>query len=563
MRELNQTVESAFSGGPKDWMTIDWHHVHRTVRGMQLRIAKATQEGDWRRVKSLQRMLTRSLTAKMLAVRRVTENQGKRTAGVDRVLWAEPEQRWEAISQLRTRGYTPLPLRRVFIPKSNGKERPLGIPTMRDRAMQALYLLALEPVAESTGDPNSFGFRQGRSTHDAMAQNFICLAKKYSPEWVMEADIKGCFDHIDHEWLLTHVPMDKAILRKWLKAGILYRGQYEPTEEGTPQGGIISPTLANMALNGLEVGLRAYVYATLGYTKAQQAKINVIRYADDFVITGSSKEVLVETVRPWVEQFLATRGLELSEEKTRVTHIDAGFDFLGWNFRKYSGKLLIKPSKKNAQAFYRKVKEVISSHKSIRQDLLIMTLNPILRGWANYHHPVVAKDVFSYLDALVFRALWRWARRRHNNKGGRWVRNRYFHSIGTRNWVFAARREEGEAQAPMLELYQLADTPIVRHVKVKAEFNPFDPAFEQYAEKRRQDRMLRSRAHRKQWAGLFALQQGLCTLCRQPITRDTGWHDHHIVPRVAGGSDLLSNRVLLHPGCHTQVHALGLTVVKS
>lgn len=429
--------------------------------------------------------------------------------------------------------------------------------------MQALHLLALEPVAESTGDPNSFGFRLGRSTHDAMAQNFICLAKKYSPEWVMEADIKGCFDHIDHEWLVTHVPMDKAILRKWLKAGILHRSQYEPTEEGTPQGGIISPTLANMALNGLEVGLKAHVYATLGYTKAQQAKINVIRYADDFVITGSSKEVLVETVRPWVEQFLATRGLELSEEKTRVTHIDAGFDFLGWNFRKYSGKLLIKPSKKNAQAFYRKVKDVISSHKSIRQDLLIMTLNPILRGWANYHHPVVAKDVFNCLDALVFRALWRWARRRHNNKGKRWVKDRYFHSIGTRNWVFAARREEREAQAPMLELYQLADTPIVRHVKVKAEFNPFDPTFEQYAEKRRQDRMLRSRSHRKQWAGLFALQQGLCALCRQSITRETGWHDHHIVPRMAGGSDLLSNRVLLHPGCHTQVHALGLAVVKS
>lgn len=562
MRELNQPVESAFSGGPKDWMTIDWHHVHRTVRGMQLRIAKATQEGDWRRVKALQRMLTRSLTAKMLAVRRVTENQGKRTAGVDRVLWTEPGQRWKAISQLRPRGYKPLPLRRVFIPKSNGKERPLGIPTMRDRAMQALHLLALEPVAESTGDPNSFGFRQGRSTPDAMSQNFICLAKKYSPEWVMEADIKGCFDHIDHDWLVTHVRMDKAILRKWLKAGILYRGQYEPTEEGTPQGGIISPTLANVALDGLEVGLKAHVYATLGYTKAQQAKVNVIRYADDFVITGSSKEVLVETVRPWVEQFLAIRGLELSEEKTRVTHIDAGFDFLGWNFRKYSGKLLIKPSRKNAQAFYRKVKELISRHKSLRQDLLIMILNQVLRGWANYHHPVVAKNVFNSLDALLFRALWQWARRRHNNKGAKWVKDRYFHTIGTRNWVFAARREEGKAQAPMLELYQLADTPIVRHVKVKAEFNPFDPAFEQYAEKRRQDRMLRSRAHRKQWAGLYALQQGLCALCRQPITRETGWHDHHIVPRVAGGSDLLSNRVLLHPGCHTQVHALGLAVVK-
>lgn len=562
MKELNNSVESAFSGGPKDWMTIDWHHVHRTVRGMQLRIAKATQEGRWRKVKALQRMLTRSRAAKMLAVRRVTENQGKRTAGVDRVLWTEPRQRWEAISQLSRRGYKPMPLRRVFIPKSNGKERPLGIPTMRDRAMQALYLLALEPVAECTGDPNSYGFRQSRSTHDAMAQNYICLAKKTSPVWVMEADIKGCFDHIDHDWLVNHVPMDKGILRKWLKAGILYRGQYEPTEEGTPQGGIISPTLANMALNGLEVELKAYVRATLGYTKAQQAKINIIRYADDFVITGSSKEVLEGTVQPWVEQFLATRGLELSEEKTRVTHIDAGFDFLGWNFRKYKGKYLAKPSKKNVRAFYRKVKEVISDHKTIRQDLLIVMLNPILRGWANYHHSATAKKAFNRMDAMVFKALWRWARRRHGNKGARWVKERYFHSIATRNWVFAAPREEGGASAPMLELYQLAGTRIDWHVKVRSEFNPFDPTFEQYAEKRRQDRMLRSRSHRKQWAGLYASQQGLCVLCRQPITRETGWHDHHIVPRVAGGSDLLSNRVLLHPGCHAQVHALGLAVVK-
>lgn len=227
---------SALSHVPDNWHAVDWRRVERNVRGMQIRIAKATREGDWRRVKALQRMLTRTLSAKLYAVRRVTQNQGARTAGVDRELWDSPESRWEAIGRLKRRGYKPLPLRRVFIPKANGKERPLGIPTMRDRAMQALYLLALEPVSESTSDPNSYGFRLNRSTADAMSQIFVAMSQKGSARWVLEADIKGCFDWINHDWLESHVPMDKEILRKWLKAGLIYKGQLQATEAGTPQG---------------------------------------------------------------------------------------------------------------------------------------------------------------------------------------------------------------------------------------------------------------------------------------------------------------------------------------
>ena len=252
----------------------------------------------------------------------------------------------------------------------------------------------------------------------------------------------------------------------------------------------------------------------------------------------------------------------MSSEKTRVTHIDAGFDFLGWNFRKYNGKLLIKPSKKNALAFYRKVKAVISDHKTVKQETLIRMLNPMLRGWANYHRPVVAKQRLNRMDALVFRALWRWARRRHNNKGSRWVKDRYFHAVGNRNWAFAVLRDAAGDEGPILALRRLSDTPIERHVKIKVEYNPFDPAFELYGEKRRQAQLIASMSHRKQWKSLFASQGGRCAHCSQPITRETGWHDHHIMPRLAGGSDLLSNRVLLHPVCHTQVHALDLTVVK-
>jgi RNA-directed DNA polymerase len=561
MEELICEDQSALSGAPQSWTTIQWRRVERNVRAMQIRIAKATQEGDWRRVKALQRSLTRSFSAKALAVRRVTENQGKRTAGVDRELWDSPEVRWKAIGRLKRRGYRPLPLRRVYIPKANGKERPLGIPTMLDRAMQALYLLALEPVSEGTSDPNSYGFRINRSTADAMSQLFVSLSKKASSQWVLEADIKGCFDHISHDWLERNVPMDKAILRKWLKAGVVFQGQFQATEAGTPQGGIISPTLANVALNGLESQLLAHLQAKLGVVKAKKLKVNVVRYADDFVITGSTPEALESEIKPWVEQFLAVRGLSLSMEKTRIVNIAEGFDFLGWNFRKYSGKLLIKPSRKNVQTFYRKVKEVISANKTVKQEDLIRLLNPMLRGWARYHSPVVAKATFNRLEHDIFWALRQWAKRRHPNKSAEWVRKKYFPPADGRGWVFGTTVADSDSKRWM-ELYSLARTPIERHKKIKGDYNPFDPAQEMYGESLRQGRLLQSMSHRKQWIRLYVDQRGLCALCQCKMTKETGWHDHHIEYRVHGGSDALGNRVLLHPNCHAQVHASGINVVK-
>lgn len=532
------------------------------MRGIQVRIAKATQEGQWRKVKALQRWLTRSYCGKVMAARRVTENQGSRTAGVDRELWDTPETRLEAIGRMRRRGYKPKPLRRVYIPKANGKERPLGIPTMLDRAMQALHLLALEPVSESTSDPNSYGFRINRSTHDAMSQLFVSLSQTASAQWVLEADIKGCFDHINHDWLLRNVRMDRTVLRKWLKAGVIHKGLLQHTEEGTPQGGIISPTLANVTLNGLESGLHAHLRERMGKTKAAGLKVNVVRYADDFVITGSSKELLEEEVKPWVEGFLKERGLELSMEKTRIVHINEGFDFLGWNFRKYTETLLIKPSKKNEQTFYRKVKEVISGNKTKRQGDLIILLNKKLRGWANYHSPVVAKEAFSRMDHVIHRAIWRWAKRRHPNKRVDWVRKKYFHSVELRNWVFAGPGKDWYGRWLHATLQTLADTPIRRHQKVKGSYNPFDPADERYGETLRQQRMLNSRRHRKQWLSLYQSQAGRCALCQGAITRETGWQDHHIIYKAMGGPDTLANRVLLHPVCHIRVHQLGLKVVK-
>jgi len=265
---------------PLDWHQINWRHAERTVRRLQTRIAQATQEGKWNKVKALQRLLTRSFSGKALAVRRVTENTGKRTPGVDGEIWKTPEQKTTAIRTLHQRGYHPQPLRRVYIPKSNGAQRPLSIPTMRDRAMQALYLLALDPVAETTADPNSYGFRTARGASDAIEACFIALCRNDRAEWILEGDIRSCFDRISHEWLVAHIPLEKTILKKWLKAGYLERHRFHPTEEGTPQGGIISPVIANMTLDGLERLLASHF--SKKSRAGKRAKVNLIRYADDF-----------------------------------------------------------------------------------------------------------------------------------------------------------------------------------------------------------------------------------------------------------------------------------------
>jgi RNA-directed DNA polymerase len=274
-RSTEHQTAGAASHRPVDWQTINWSKAHQQVRRLQARIVQATQAGRWGKVKTLQRLLTHSFSGKALAVLRVTTNRGKRTPGVDGSWWDTPEKKATAIRTLRQRGYHPRPLRRVYIPKQSGKKRPLGIPTMLDRAMQALYLLALDPIAETTADPNSYGFRQGRSTADAIEQCFKVLARNDRAAWVLEGDIKGCFDNLSHAWLLAHVPMDKAILHKWLNAGYMEHHVFNATTAGTPQGGICSPVLANLALDGLEHHLKRL--------KVRGGKINVVRYADDFV----------------------------------------------------------------------------------------------------------------------------------------------------------------------------------------------------------------------------------------------------------------------------------------
>lgn len=485
----NDTVAQATSidaGAParvdQMWLQTDWLHISAQVRRLQVRIAKATLEGRWGKVKALQYLLTRSHSGKLLAVKRVTENRGKRTPGVDGKTWSTPAAKWKGMQSMQHRGYRAMPLRRVYIPKSNGKKRPLGIPCMRCRAMQALWKLALEPIAETLADPNSYGFRPQRSAADAIEQCFITLAKRASPEWILEGDIRDCFDSFSHAWLLENIAMDKQVLRRWLQAGHIDGGTLFATTAGTPQGGIISPVIATMTLDRLE----SAVYASVGSTAhaRRQSKLNVIRYADDFVVTGVSQEVLQNKVLPAVRQFMAIRGLELSEEKTRITHISAGFDFLGQNVRKYSGKLLIKPATKSMKSLLGKVRGIIKANTSVTQAVLIQQLNPVIRGWTLYHRHVVAKACYSSIDSQIWQLLWKWAVRRHPTKGARWVRQKYFHVEGNRSWVFATKSPFGGANQ-RLRLFRAMTISIVRHVKLRSMANPFDPAWTSYFAQRR------------------------------------------------------------------------------
>lgn len=477
------------------WKGIDFARCERRVRKLQVRIAKAQKEGRHNKVTALQHLLVTSFEAKGLAVRKVTSNKGKRTAGADHVLWDTDAKKINAVSSLKRRGYKALPLKRVNIPKKNGKMRPLGIPTMKDRAMQALYLMALEPIAETTADANSYGFRKFRSAADAMDALHRWLSKDCSPQWILEGDIKGCFDHISHQWLLDNVRIDKHILEKWLKSGVVFNKLLQPTVEGTPQGGIISPTLANTTLDGMERMLKEKYKVSYIDGKLYHPKVNCVRYADDFIITADKREILEEAKCMLIE-FLGKRGLTLSEEKTLITHISEGFDFLGFNVRKYNGTLLIKPSPKSQKRFTEKLHEVVfKKNKAVAQQKLIEDLNPVLRGWGNYYSSVVSKTTFSKIDHILTNQLKRWSYRRHTNKSREWIKNKYFIKVGTRDGIFGFKYKDCEKGA-IFTLMKLADIPIRRHVKVKCEANPYDPTWDAYFLKRMQKRN-RSRTSRK------------------------------------------------------------------
>lgn len=526
------------------WKSIDWKKCETQVKKLQERIVKARKDGRHGRVKSLQWMLTHSFAAKAIAVKRVTTNDGKKTAGVDGVLWSTDKAKYEAVLDLKRNGYKPQPLRRVFIKKANGKSRPLGIPTMKDRAMQALYLLALEPIAEVTADPHSYGFRKERCCQDAIQQCHTILCRGNSPKWVLEGDIKGCFDHISHEWLLNNIPMDTKILKKWLKCGVIFKGELFRTDEGTMQGGIISPTLANMTLDGMSDLLATKNKRVCRKNEKYSPMVNMVRYADDFIITGRTKETL-EEIKPMLVNFLAERGLELSEEKTLITHIDEGFDFLGFNVRKFKGVLLTQPSKKCVKKFLDSIRYVIDSNKSCRQETLIRLLNPKITGWTNYYRCGASSRTFQRIDDQIFRKLWQWAKRRHPKKGKRWIANKYFHFYKSRRWRFLVESEKN-GKKDIFPLKLAFETKILRHKKIKSEANPFDVEWKDYFDERMTYKMLLSLKGRNSLLYMWNKQERKCPLCGQPITAETQWN---VREQKENGQTV---RYLVHDKCYKQ-----------
>ncbi len=489
---------------PVCWKTIDWTPVEEGVRLIQERIFRATRDGNFVWVKNLQKMLVRSLGALLVAVRRVTQqNKGRNTPGIDGKVYLKAEAREQLVAELRDVNVMDCncqPVLRAYIPKPGKDEkRPLGIPTIRDRVLQMVVKLALEPEWEARFEPNSYGFRSGRRCMDAVVQIKTTIAYKSGAKtsaWILDADIAKCFDTIDHEALLKKVPVFARTIQRWLKAGVVEFGRFYMTKAGTPQGGIISPLLANIALDGLErlFGIynsrRRYINPSRrgGFNRG----VSVVRYADDFVVMAPSKEVLVEYVLPEVHEFLAEMGITLSEAKTRIVHRDEGIDFLGFNLRQFNREreshFLIQPSKKALKKHMDHVKTILSHNKQDTHSSIIDRLNPVLRGWAEYYKYSNARKVFQHIDYRVFQMLWQWCRRRHEkeNKGKRWIKERYFKQIGTRKWVFADK--------PDHQLFATAYQRVswMDYRKVVLHNSPFDATLREYWEKRQRRHFLDS-----------------------------------------------------------------------
>ncbi|NEO91756.1 MAG: group II intron reverse transcriptase/maturase [Moorea sp. SIO3G5] len=572
--ESNPEGDDIVTKQPTRWHSIDWKKAYRRVRNLRRRIFKATREGNWKKVNKLQRLLLSSYSNILISVKQATQiNKGKKTPGIDEIANLKPNERGELVDALaKYKSWKPIPTKRIYIPKSNGKKRPLGIPSMTDRCLQGMVKNALEPTWEAQFEPTSYGFRPGRSTHDARQRIFLNINGEDNRKWwVVDADISGCFDNIAHQPLIETIGQFPAIklIKDWLKAGYVHKGTYFDTEAGTPQGGIISPLLANIALHGLERELEiSYTWnkdkrKKAGGYWANRTKRTYVRFADDFVILTESKEDAInakETAQRW----LAKKGLNLSEEKTQITHLTTGFNFLGWNFRKYetstrkTGSItLIKPSQESIQKIKTRFKEEFKNLKGATQSQVIGKINPIIRGWGKYHDGAVSKEIFSDIDDYIFWKLKRWGKRKHHNKSIEWIHQKYFGKFCPNrddNWVFGEKHGTNY-------LLKLTWIPIKRHSLVQHENSPDNPELKEYWEERKKkQREKTAKGRLSSGKDKIANRQNYtCPVCNQSLGNYENAHLHHIIPKHLGGLDKTDNLIYLHQDCHYSIHALGAT----
>lgn len=542
---IEQTDKRALSG----WATIIWRAVEKNVRRLQERIYRATERQAWRQVRNLQKLLGRSISNKLLAIRLVTpQNQGRHTPGLDGLVYDTPEKRWDfSREKFSLSGYQPTAVKRVYIPKGEGQQRPIGIPTMKDRVMQAIVKAALEAEWEAKFEANSYGFRPGRRTMDAIEQLHCTLNKPGSSNWILDADLTGCFDNIAHEPLLARISGFITTIRRWLKAGVVELGHYTDTDSGTPQGGIISPLLANIALDGME---RLFGSETKQGNPVRPSNkrgwkkgISLIRYADDFVVMAPSKEMIEQEVLPRLNHFLNQRGLSLNQAKTRIVHRNEGFNFLGFHIRRYDRKLLIKPQKEKVQAHLKHLKHILMTNRQATIDQIVPKLNPVIWGWATYYRHVAAKETFTYVEHRLWHLMWHWAKRRHPTKTAKWVKQRYYKQMGRRQMVFGNQT---------VTLCNPVSIPIIRYVKIIGRHSPYNPTLKGYWLHRYQGQVDQNTNSRLKQT---VLQQDYhCGQCRLPFLPDDLIHFHHIVPPAQWSSDAPHNRVALHPYCHHQFH---------
>jgi RNA-directed DNA polymerase len=542
-------AEQTSERGQTAWSDIDWAAVEAAVRRLQGRIYRAAAAGKRRQVKSLQKLLVRSRSAKRLAVRRVTQqNAGRNTPGVDGVVCRTPESRMRLADGLSLRDHRPQPVRRVHIPKSDGRTRPLGIPTIRERPLQMLVKLALEPEWETRFETNSYGFRPGRCTMDAIVALHLTLAPAGASAWLLDADISGCFDNIGHQPLLARLPVFTTAIRRWLKAGAVELGTWKPTTAGVPQGGPLSPLVANVALDGMERLFGAEDkqgrHIRPNDRRGANRGISLVRYADDLVVTAPTREALETYVAPKLSAFLAERGLQLSEAKTRIVHIDEGFNFLGFTVRRFRGVVLTRPQKEKVVRHLRAIHDYLRQHRQATPSQIIDGLNPVIRGWANYYRHGASKHAFHTADHHIQAKLWRWAKRRHPTKTAAWIRSRYFDS----RWNFVDGRRR---------LARHDEVAVIRHSKVQGKRSPLNPDDREYWVLRRLRRLAETLRAPKRLA-LLERQGCRCAMCGVGFDPDEDLpviDAHHTTPRRHGGTDQLDNLQLVHRWCHHAHHA--------